>query len=85
MLLDRLKMEFIGSFVIIYFIGITGVNLITNITNMIGYGVSIFFIITILTWIGKPISGAHFNPIITIPLIITNHIELTKGIFYLIF
>lgn len=42
-----------------------------------------FFLIAILTWIGAPISGAHFNPAITLGYIITKNMQLLTGIFYI--
>ena len=43
-----------------------------------------FFLMTVLTWIGAPISGGHFNPAITIGHIVTGNIMLFKGILYII-
>lgn len=53
-------------------------------TSMVMNGFINFFLISVLTWIGAPISGGHFNPAITIGHIVTGNIELFKGIVYII-
>lgn len=42
-----------------------------------------FFMVTILTWVGAPISGGHFNPAITLGFIITKNMQLLTGLFYI--
>lgn len=85
MLLDKMKIEFICCFLIAYFLTTSSVNVFLGVNSQIGYSIVSFFIFSILTWVAKDNSGAIFNPIITISQIITKHIELNKGLNYLMF
>lgn len=85
MLLDKLKIEFISCFIITFFLTTSSVNVLLGINSQIGYAISSFFLYAILTWTAKEQSGALFNPMITISQIITKHIDLRKGMNYLLF
>jgi glycerol uptake facilitator-like aquaporin len=41
-------------------------------------------VITVVNWVGFPLSGAHLNPSVTIAYMLKNKIEVTKGAFYLL-
>ena len=66
--------EFIGSFMLI-FVALT--------QNPVTIGpLGSLFCLSFLTWAGKEISGAHFNPIITLVLLIAKKIDVINGVFY---
>lgn len=51
---------------------------------LITVGLIHFYLITIMTWIAAPISGAHFNPAITLGLVLTRNLQMLTGIFYVV-
>lgn len=69
-------LTYIGSWVIVYKdmneISPAGVALVHGLT------------ITVFTWITLDVSGSHFNPAITLAMIITKKIEWSLGMFYII-
>ena len=66
MLLDKLKMEFLGTFVIVYFTGMLYIQFSLETIDMFGLAAGCFFIYSIMIWAGKSISGAQFNPVVTV-------------------
>lgn len=67
-------MEFLGSF-ILQFVALT--------QNPGDLGaLSQLMCLTFLTWGGKSISGAHFNPVVTIAMILAQKAEIGKAVFY---
>ena len=53
-------------------------------TSMVMNGCINFFLLTVLTWLGAPISGGHYNPAITIGHMVTGNIMLVKGVLYIL-
>src|SRR3990167_4808456 len=45
---------------------------------------SLISVITVVNWVGFPLSGAHLNPSVTIAYMLKNKIEVTKGAWYLL-
>ena len=84
MLLDRLKMEFVGCFFVTYIFAMTASNYETGAITFTSLGIGQFFVIAVFTWISKPISGAQFNPIVTSSLALTGHIDFDE-LFYILF
>lgn len=74
--LQKFLMEFIGSFAIIYFGNWAQIFSDLGMSNQIAVSITIGFFMTIFTWIGVDVSGAHFNPITTVS-------ELVNGLSYL--
>jgi glycerol uptake facilitator-like aquaporin len=67
-------MEFLGAF-IMQFVALT--------QNPADLGaLSQLMCLTFLTWGGKEISGAHFNPVVTIAMILAQKTEIGIAIFY---
>lgn len=85
MLLSKIKIEFLANFLITFFLSCSSINTFAGVDSPIAYSVCAFFIITIITWVAKPISSSLFNPTITASMILTNHIDITKGIYMMIF
>ena len=69
-------LTFIGSWVIVY----KDINEILTTGVAFTHGLTI----TVFTWITLDVSGSHFNPAITLALIINKKIEWSLGIFYII-
>lgn len=85
MLLDKLKMEFLGAFLSTFFVCMCSVNALIGAIDNTFNAVTIFVIMSILTWIGLPISGAQYNPIVTISLIATQHVKIINGLLMIAF
>ena len=83
MLLDKLKMEFIGTFVLVYFAGLNLVGLKSGYTSLLAVGVSNFVVYGLLLWMGKAVSGSQYNPVITICLLISRHVKLRDGLTFI--
>ena len=64
--LQKFLMEFIGSFGIVYFGNWAQIFSDLGMSNPIACSLTIGLIMTIFTWIGVDVSGAHFNPITTV-------------------
>ena len=81
-------LEFLGTFVLLLAIvgsGIMGTNLSSNESvTLIANAISIGLILFVLISSFRSISGAHFNPAVTIMLIILKKIKLQEGVIYII-
>lgn len=69
-------LTYIGSWVIVY----KDMNEITPAGVAFIHGMTL----TVFTWITLDVSGSHFNPAITLAMIITKKIEWSLGMFYII-
>ena len=69
-------LTYIGSWCIVYH----DMNEITHFGVSFIHGLTI----TVFTWITLDVSGSHFNPAITLAMIITKKIEWSLGMFYII-
>jgi len=86
--LDKFFLEFLGTFVLLASIvgsGIMGSQLsenqsITLLANSIAIGLILFVLISSF----RKISDAHFNPAVTITLIILNKIKKKDGVIYIL-
>lgn len=70
-LLDKLKIEFIGTFLSTYFCGLLVLQCSIHGIYEIAMASGIMLIFTLVTYLGKNISGAQFNPVITLSIAIT--------------
>ena len=80
-LFKNLLIEGLGTFIFSYvflsgFVGRT--FLVAN------SGILFPAVLTVLSWVCFPLSGAHFNPCVTLALLIKNKIEAKKGAFYIL-
>ena len=62
----KFLMEFIGSFALVYFGNWAQIFNDIGQSNLTSVALSVGIIVTIFTWIGMDISGAHYNPITTV-------------------
>lgn len=82
MIFEKLKIEFFATFILTYLSGLFLIEHQMKQTNQLGVGIGIFVAYLILTWSCRSISGAHFNPIISISLAITSHMNFRKALLY---
>jgi glycerol uptake facilitator-like aquaporin len=59
-------MEFMGSFAIIFFGNWAQIFSDLGMSNQIAVSLVIGLFMTVFTWVGTDISGAHYNPITTV-------------------
>ena len=81
MLLDKLKMEFLGSFIMVYASGVALVNYSSGATDKISVGLTNFFATLVMIWIGKNISFAQYNPMVTLAFVLSKHISSDKAVY----
>ncbi len=74
--------EFIGSLAITFFGAFSRIN---NEDNFLAVGITYFFLIAGFTYAFRNISGSHFNPVLTISLIITNQVSITRAVSFLFY
>lgn len=82
MILEKLKIEFFATFILTYLTGLFLIEYHVRQTNQLGVGIGVFVAYLVLTWSCRAISGAHFNPIISVSLAITNHLSFRKAFLY---
>jgi len=77
-----LVVEFIGAFAVTYIV--SWATIFSDIGTVSMNGVALAYAITSLVfmWFAIPISGGHFNPAITIGMLIGKRIDLSSAIFY---
>jgi glycerol uptake facilitator-like aquaporin len=85
MIFDKLKTEFIGTFMIVYLTGLLYITLEDEPVSLIKIATGSFLILSLVTWSGRAISGAQYNPAITISLAITRHIKLSNACLFMTF
>ena len=77
-------MELLGVFAINYIGGWSNVMKDNQNGNLTTVAIANIFVIGILTWCGAAISGSHFNPAITVSLLMTNNCKMLEGCLYLL-
>ena len=83
-MLDKLKMEFLGSFMIFLVLGMTIVNLTYDAVKINVILLSSFSVMSTTLWISKHLCDCHFNPAITLSHIITKHIDFITGVSFIV-
>ena len=82
--LEEIKMEFIGTFLLNLFIGLASMQYTLDHISKVTYSIAAFTIYCILLWIGKHLSKSQYNPAISLFLIISGHISLIEGLLFTI-
>lgn len=72
-------MELIGTFALCYVGGMSGGG------NLIGAAIGHGFVLGFMVYAGANISGSHYNPAVTLPLMIFGFCPFMDGLFYMIF
>lgn len=80
----KLITEFLGIFALTYIGSWTIVYKDMNEITPMGVAFIHGLTITVFTWITLDVSGSHFNPAITLAMIISKKIEWSLGMFYII-
>ncbi len=76
--------EFIGTFFLVFVIGLTT-------TGMPGLAptpfapIAIGAILMVMVYMGGPVSGAHYNPAVTLAILIRKKIEMKEAFIYMLF
>lgn len=79
-----MKVEFIGTFVIVYCGGWAWMNFMFGSTTIMEVAFTHFLVYALFVWSGYLFSGALYNPAITTLLMLFKKISFPKGVFYLI-
>ena len=69
--MNKYTIEFLGTFFLVLIIGLS--------QNPVAIGLGL----AVLVYIGAHISGAHYNPVVSLAMLINNQIELKEFSFYL--
>ena len=77
-------MEFFGVLALTYVGCWTCIFMDIKSITRNGYAICQAFLLTILIWLGSDISGAYYNPAITLALVVVKRINWTTALFYLI-
>lgn len=85
MVLEKLKIEFFATFVLVYITGLFLIEYQNKNVDLLGLSTGFFIIHLILIWATKEISGANLNPIISLSLAISGHYTLKKALLYSLF
>lgn len=83
--LKRFLMEFVGSFAIVYFGNWAQIFCDLGKFNLTAVALTVGIVMMIFTWIGNPISGAHYNPVTTLSMIFLKQIGWSTGFIYWVF
>lgn len=81
---QKLLIEFIGTFTLTYVGGWGAIYSDINTMTTNGVVLSQSLVLIGFTWFGLEISGAHYNPAITIALVLIKQINWYSGMFYVI-
>ena len=79
---DKLVMELVGTFALTYVGCMSIVYSDVNSMTLNGVGLSSALVLIVFMWFGLDISGAHYNPAITIALIIVKQVNWYTGLMY---
>lgn len=83
--LKKFLMEFVGSFAIVYFGNWSQIFCDMGSSNLIAVALTVGLMMTVFTWIGSGVSGAHFNPVTTLSMVFLKRVGMSTGFIYLIF
>lgn len=83
--IKRFLMEFVGSFAIVYFGNWAQIFCDLGKSNLTAVALTVGITMTIFTWIGSHISGAHFNPVTTMSMVFLKKIGWSTAFIYWVF
>lgn len=83
MLLDKIKMEFIGTFFFTYLTGMATINYYIGIFDLLGLMFCYFLIFCGILWVSKHNCEAHLNPVITLVHVLTRRTKLIPGLSFI--
>lgn len=80
---DGMKMEFLGTFGVVYMGGWAYINYFLNKSDFLSVGMTHLFSYALFIWAGFSISGGHYNPGQTAVLMFFKRLHFFKGLFYI--
>lgn len=80
----KLIMEFLGTFALTYIGSWTIIYKDISEIQFMGVSLAHALTLTVFTWITLDVSGSHFNPAITLALIVNSKMEWSLGVFYIL-
>jgi len=78
-------MEMLGVFALVYIGGWACVMESISYGSVLSVAFAHMFVLSVMIWVGAATSGAHYNPAVTIALMITGHHTWLNSIFYIVF
>ena len=85
MIFDKLKLEFFGTFLSVYFSGLLLIQQALNNIDIMGMAIGFFAVWQVLIWTTHSKCGSHFNPVISLSLVATGHMKLHTALLYTLF
>ena len=76
-------MEALGVIAINYCSGWSMIMYACKKSNILSVGLTNMLVLTVMVWTGSAISGSHFNPAITLGLMLTKKFPFISGAFYI--
>ena len=76
-------MEALGVVAINYCSGWSMIMNANMKSNILSVGLTNMLVLTVMVWTGSAISGSHYNPAVTLGLILTRKIQLIAGLGYI--
>ena len=80
----KLIMEFLGTFALTYVGSWAVIFADLNALTPNGVALAHAVVLTAFIWVGADISGAHFNPALSMTLVVLNRMDAVEGIFYML-
>ena len=73
-------MELVGTFALIY------VSCMLSFQGLTLYeqAIALTMVVSVFSWVGHSVSGSHYNPALTVAMIITQKVKPLDGLIYII-
>ncbi|MDH5401859.1 MAG: aquaporin [Candidatus Heimdallarchaeota archaeon] len=79
---QKLVTEMIGTLALVYVAGLTSLQADSDNLDLVGVAIANTMLLSIIIYFGYRFSGAHYNPAVTLSLLVTNRIEQKEAIQY---
>lgn len=76
--------EIVGTFGLVYIAGLVALQADAGELGLLGVSIANMLVLTFMVYFAGPISGAHFNPAVTIGFIVTQRMEALQGLLYIV-
>lgn len=83
-MLEKLTMEFLGTFFSTLFLAIGSAQVQLGNIDELSFALLAFSTLATLTWVGKHVSLAQYNPLISGFLVVSRHIKPRYGLFFIL-
>jgi len=78
-------MEFLGVTALVYIGGWSCIMMANGHGSTLSVAFAHMFVLAVMIWVGAATSGAHYNPAVTLGLMITCHHGWIESLFYILF